>query len=279
MKKLVLVIGLIAVAAAAAVPVDAAEGEFGGTTTPVDVVVQGRGFGHGRGMGQFGALGYAVDHSWTYDRILDHFYSNTMSVNPVANEPFYVHLTAENGLALIVQSDSDFTVGEVQVAANHAARVDLENDGTFRIDTAESCGGPWTVAAVGVAGDSDRGGRHYVQATPATTTGQTLTDMLRLCTVFGERAYRGSLRLVDIGGDKFTLNEVLIEDYLLGVVPRESPAFWGTITAGEGGDEALKARPWRRARTPWRAALPVRRAACPQTHATQVFARCTGARG
>ena len=141
-----------------------------------------------------------------------------------------------------MQSDSDFTVGEVQVAANHAARVDLENDGTFRIDTAESCGGPWTVAAVGVAGDSDRGGRHYVQATPATTTGQTLTDMLRLCTVFGERAYRGSLRLVDIGGDKFTLNEVLIEDYLLGVVPRESPAFWGTITAGEGGDEALKAQ-------------------------------------
>ena len=82
MKKLVLVIGLIAVAAAAAVPVDAAEGEFGGATTPVDVVVQGRGFGHGRGMGQFGALGYAVDHSWTYDRILDHFYSNTMSGQP-----------------------------------------------------------------------------------------------------------------------------------------------------------------------------------------------------
>ena len=243
MKPAVLTVATILLATALAIaPVGAAQGEFEGAATPVDVIVEGKGFGHGRGMGQFGSLGYAIDHSWTYDQILNHFYSNTSTGAPTTNDPFYVHLTAQDNLDLIVRSDSAFVVESVNVPAGQAARIDLEGGGTFRIDTAPSCAGPWTTQLSGVVGALDRAGRPFVQATPEVTSGQSVAQMMQLCTVSGVRAYRGSLRLVNIGLEEFTLNEVLIEEYLYGVVPRESPAFWGTLTAGAGGDEALKAQ-------------------------------------
>ncbi len=34
---------------------------------------EGHGWGHGRGLGQYGALGYANNHGWTYDRIVQHY--------------------------------------------------------------------------------------------------------------------------------------------------------------------------------------------------------------
>src|SRR5687768_5048974 len=45
---------------------------------PADhVALAGHGFGHGRGMGQYGSLGYAIDHGWDYKRILGHYYGGT----------------------------------------------------------------------------------------------------------------------------------------------------------------------------------------------------------
>ncbi|MCI3949019.1 MAG: hypothetical protein K0R11_953, partial [Acidimicrobiales bacterium] len=35
-----------------------------------DLEVVGHGYGHGRGLGQWGALGYAVDAGWSAARIL-----------------------------------------------------------------------------------------------------------------------------------------------------------------------------------------------------------------
>jgi SpoIID/LytB domain protein len=64
-------IALLLAAGVVAVPLPvAAQGE------PV-VVIQGRGWGHGRGMGQYGALGYAVDQGWDWRQILQHYYGNT----------------------------------------------------------------------------------------------------------------------------------------------------------------------------------------------------------
>ncbi len=70
--------------------------------TPVAVVVQGRGFGHGRGLGQWGAYGYAVDRSWNYRQILDHFYGGTVAgaVSPLS--AIGVRLTALDNKSLIV---------------------------------------------------------------------------------------------------------------------------------------------------------------------------------
>ena len=38
---------------------------------PDQIVIEGKGFGHGRGLGQYGALGSAVEDGWTYEQILD----------------------------------------------------------------------------------------------------------------------------------------------------------------------------------------------------------------
>ena len=71
-------------------------------TTPVAVIVKGRGFGHGRGLGQWGAYGYAVERSWNYRQILDHFYGGTVAgaVSPLS--AIGVRLTALDNTALIV---------------------------------------------------------------------------------------------------------------------------------------------------------------------------------
>ncbi len=51
------------------------------TTTTVAMMrsleIVGHGYGHGRGLGQWGALGYATDQAWTYNRVLNYFYGGT----------------------------------------------------------------------------------------------------------------------------------------------------------------------------------------------------------
>ena len=57
--------------------------------------------------------------------------------------------------------------------------------------------------------------------------------MLRLCAPEA-RAYRGALGVVWDGSTLHTVNTVFMEDYLRGVVPRESPASWGDAVNGAG---------------------------------------------
>src|SRR5207253_5391338 len=47
-----------------------------GSARAAALLVRGAGFGHGVGMSQEGALGYA-QHGWSYEAILDHYYSGT----------------------------------------------------------------------------------------------------------------------------------------------------------------------------------------------------------
>ena len=68
-------------------PTDAISG-----IAPDTITVEGRGWGHGRGLQQWGALGYAVDHGWSYEQILQHYYSNTTS-SYVADREIKVHIT------------------------------------------------------------------------------------------------------------------------------------------------------------------------------------------
>jgi peptidoglycan hydrolase-like amidase len=47
----------------------------GPATAATTLDLRGHGWGHGRGMGQYGALGYALNFSWSASHILNHFYS------------------------------------------------------------------------------------------------------------------------------------------------------------------------------------------------------------
>ncbi|MEM8902291.1 MAG: SpoIID/LytB domain-containing protein [Actinomycetota bacterium] len=205
-----------------------------------DIVVEGRGWGHGRGMGQYGSLGYALD-GWSSRQILDHFYGGTSAAQR-PNDDIFVHLTGfDVSTALIVTSDSSFTVGGVTVAADNHARIEfIGPDAQLTVGT--SCTGPWADAAnpttrTGSRPGAGTDGYRFVEAT------SNSGDTIEICRSDGStRAYRGTVvGSRDDSGFRWVANRLPLEQYLRGVVPRESPASWGDLGGGQG-IEALKAQ-------------------------------------
>src|ERR1017187_8699395 len=66
--------------------------------TPVTTIELTRhGWGHGRGMGQYGALGYAIDLGWNYHQILDHYYGGTTAGHLSPATLMTVDMTGRDG--------------------------------------------------------------------------------------------------------------------------------------------------------------------------------------
>lgn len=216
-------VGLLG-ATALAVPAPAARAATG------DVQFTGHGWGHGRGLGQWGSYGYAINHGWSYAQILSHYYGGMVqSVQP--DGVLTVELLGQGGKDLVVTSGRPFTVGGVLVGGGSAARVQARPDGTFVLSTSHGCASPvvWTTPITDT------------RVIPSADPGADLRAMLSLCTATGTVQYRGELSVVSAGGVQHTVNSLRMEDYLRGVVPRESPASWGDGGGGKG-IEALKAQ-------------------------------------
>lgn len=64
----------------------------------VAIVIDGVGNGHGRGMSQWGAYGYAVDHGWDWEQILDHYYGGTEAATTSTGQRISVRLTNYDGM-------------------------------------------------------------------------------------------------------------------------------------------------------------------------------------
>ena len=185
----------------------------------------GHGWGHGRGMGQYGALGYAVNHGWTAAQILDHYYGGTVAAN-VGSRPITVELTALTGRELVVIGRDLRVNGAGVGTGNVALLARAQADGSVQLFTGASCAGPtWTRLA----------GTYRAGSLEIGTASQSGFDrLIRVCESAGERAYRGSLTVQRVGSNQMTFNKVASEDYLRGVVPRESPASWGSSGGGRG---------------------------------------------
>jgi peptidoglycan hydrolase-like amidase len=194
----------------------------------------GRGWGHGRGMGQYGALGYAVNYGWSYDQILAHFYGGTSLQANAGNPTIRVELVRLTGQPLIVTAAPGLAVNGVAVG-NTAVNVVPTANGHFQVYTASDCAG-------GNSGWSPWGGEQ-ASGVAITSLGDqsSVGNLLRECEVGMDRGYRGSLLLTAAGSTSYVLNELSTEQYLRGVVPRESPASWGDLGGGTGF-EALKAQ-------------------------------------
>lgn len=226
-RRPVLVVALIALLTSGAAPA-------AGTTAPATVAMAassgrmtfvGHGWGHGRGMGQYGALGYAVDFGKTYTWILGHYYGGANLSSGGTPATLDVELTRFTGKDLLV-AGGGLTVNGAGTAAGVAAlRVHARGDGTFEVFTAAGCGGPWS--SVGVVGSGVAVG--------------SSSGMVSVCESTMLRTYRGSLVSVWTAGSSYAFNRVAVEDYLRGVVPRESPASWASLGSGRGA-EALKAQ-------------------------------------
>ena len=208
---------------------------------PADLSVVGHGFGHGRGMGQYGALGYAVDKGWSYHQILDHYYGGTTAGKVPSSTIMTVDMTNRDGVdTIVVQERGELAIAGVTGCTTGtpcAVRIQRLASGTFEVYRDTSCGGGpagWTVVAASVSAAS-----LAVTATAGPTDNRA--DMLALCETGGIRWLRGDIWAVDTGHSQATVNHVALDSYVRGVIPRESPASWGTLGGG-AGEQALLAQ-------------------------------------
>lgn len=209
---------------------------------PMPITITGHGRGHGRGMGQYGAYGYAVNYGWTYQQILAHYYGGTQLTTPVAASGqalMGIRLLYQDGQNLrVTASGVGFQVGGAfWFTAGQSATL-IPEVGGFGVYQGTGCSG--AVVRIGAVTSAE-------VAAATVNPGDDLSQMLTVCYTEADgspinRTYRGLLQLLNLPGVGLrTVNTVYLNDYVRGVIPRESPASWG-FGGGGKGMEALKAQ-------------------------------------
>lgn len=211
-------------ALALAVPLSASTVDVADAVTPGELELLGHGYGHGRGMGQWGAYGYAVDAGWSWQQILDHYYGGTRFHNQ-GGPDYSVRITGLDGANRITfTSSAGYRVGPVYVGGGSGSIMERTADGWRLWAQYNGCGGngvlygPWDLPA-------------WTLIVPAVAPTR-LTDLLTVCNTGVH--YRGSFGLPLEAGSTRVVNILPLEDYLAGVVPRESPASWASAGGGRG---------------------------------------------
>jgi stage II sporulation protein D len=166
-------------------------------------VVKGAGFGHGVGMSQYGAYGYAK-HGFKYDAILTHYYTGTT-----------IGTAADKSVRVLLRD----SVGSVAFhGANSACGTGIKPGKTYVAKRKGS----------GVVLSSKKGTLVARCGAVLTATGAPTV------VVAGKGTYRGSLEVRASSSGLDAINVLDVEDYVRGVVSRESPSSWPI--------EALKAQ-------------------------------------
>jgi stage II sporulation protein D len=166
-------------------------------------VVKGAGFGHGVGMSQYGAYGYAK-HGFRYDQILTHYYTGTTIGTTNDQSVRVLLLDGVNGVSFS--------------GAGSACGASLKPGKGY---VAKRKGG-------GVVVRSKKGRLIARCGAVMTATGAPNVSVRRKGT------YHGSLEVRNSSNGLDAINVVELEDYVRGVVAKESPASWPI--------EALKAQ-------------------------------------
>ena len=201
-----------------------------------NVTLTGHGYGHGRGMGQWGAFGYALA-GMTWQQIVEHYYSGSVPAPLTVQQQgawARVALTENDGNDVIVTSQSGFTVAGTHISAGQAVRMQQAGT-TWLVSIGTGCGGPWAAPFAAV---------NNPVATPDTESSigasNASTLALQLCRGGGNLYVRGTLGAVyNSSGAARTVNALPVEEYVAGVVPNESPAYWGTL-----GTAGPQSQPW-----------------------------------
>ncbi|MFD4293674.1 SpoIID/LytB domain-containing protein [Rhodococcus sp. NPDC058505] len=186
--------------------------------------ISGHGHGHGRGMGQWGAYGYAKNDGWSAERIVGHYYGGT-ELGDVTDRRIGVRLVGLDGKGLGAYSDAGARVAGRDVAPGEAVHLTATPGGAAVVVT-QGCDG-----AVVWQGATDHPWVDPIDLSPD----RPANEHLKLC---GGNTFRGSLGVALDGVESRVLNNLDLEDYLLGVVPVEAKADW----ADSGGKEALRAQ-------------------------------------
>jgi len=210
-----------------------------------NVVLAGHGSGAGAGMGQWGALGYALD-GLTYPQILSTYYG-TLSAGGTTTEGALpngwsdattlvtVAITSNAGNDVLVTSNSAFSVDGTAVPAGSGARFSLQTPGSnlWTVYTGPNCAGPWTQVATAVATPTATPGGE-----PFPSDGNLANEALQLCALPSNITVRGTLEGTVNSADAARTVDVLpLGQYVADVTPSESPASWGALGGGAGAQE------------------------------------------
>ncbi len=208
-----------------------------------DVSLTGHGWGPGIGMGQWGAFGYAID-GWSYQQILAHFYGSTatgstrLGTLPTSQSSSDVRvvITENDGNPTVVASSTPFTVAGVQMAAGTAAKLVPEGNRSWSLYAGQGCSGPWSSTPF-------RTGLSNPVVTPSVSTtlgaSDATGDALTICLSSGNMLVQGDVvATYNTSGSPRTVNVLPLEEYVAGVVPNESPAYWGTLGTGGAQGQA-----------------------------------------
>jgi len=206
--------GFLALAAATfpvSPPVPAASAAAAG---PASVTLEGRGYGHGRGMSQYGAQGAASEHGKTYREILEFYYPG-LALGAVRG-PIRVLISSDTTGDVVVRHTQHLVVRQVATGESWA----LAQEGAERWRLTAADGG----AATRVSVFTDRW--RSVRVIEGEAEFRSAGGSLVLITPAGEARYQGALRSARGDAGRDTVNALLLEKYLRGVVPREMPAQW-----------------------------------------------------
>jgi stage II sporulation protein D len=162
------------------------------------LIVTGHGWGHGVGMSQWGAYGYAR-HGWDYKRILLHYYPGT-KLTTDRTEP--------NVRVLLEQGARTVTVGCARrIAVTNGHQTWHLPPKTYGVS-----------ARLALPVGHRPGHRPFTRYALFSCAHATLT--------LGGRPYHGTLSLRSNGSSLEVINEVVLDNYVRGVVPAESPSRW-----------------------------------------------------
>ena len=182
--------------------------------------VDGRGWGHGIGLSQWGAQGAAIQGR-TADQILAFYYPGTTS-GSVANDTVEVALSALVPTSTVTlwapAGQSGFTVSVDGGSSRQVTGGRLTVTRTATGYAVERRTGPTAAVAERLTLDG-------TQLRVATGDGVVVA---RTSTATTGTWYRGTIRLAPstAAGTFDVVNDVLLEDYLRGVVPREVSPSW-----------------------------------------------------
>jgi stage II sporulation protein D len=179
---------------------------------------RGAGWGHGWGMSQYGAYG-AARKGLSWKQILAFYYRGTRLSTMPSGTKIKVWISSDNDNSLRVLPASGLTGRD---AAGHRYAVPTGAKYTsWRISRA----GAGYRLSYQTSSDS------YVTKSTGLTTGtwsfSTNSKIVKVVLPGGPvRAYRGTVALIKRGSGGRTINKVLLEDYVKGVVPAEMPTSW-----------------------------------------------------
>lgn len=182
--------------------------------------IRGAGWGHGWGMSQYGAYG-AARKGLSWKQILAFYYRGTQLSSMPAGTKIKVWITADNDNSLRVLPASGLAVRD---GAGHRHTLPVGPNYTS-----------WRISRSGTGyrlSYRNRSGSYLTKSTGLTTgtwSFSTRSKIVKVVLPHGlVRSYRGTVALIKRGSGGRTINSVLLEDYVKGVVPAEMPTSWAT---------------------------------------------------